>query len=90
MSFTAKGATKQTLGTIKFEGDTSVAVDERLVNFTEVKVTESNFPNASNDQLKEIVGEIVKHGPHGEMSSRSIASSPGSTRARSFRRTSRT
>src|SRR6476620_11012350 len=67
VSFIPKGASKQTMGTVKFEGDTSVAVDQRLVNFTEVKVTESSFPNASNDQIKEITGEIVKNGPQGEM-----------------------
>jgi hypothetical protein len=67
VSFIPKGASKQTMGTVKFEGDTSVAVDQRLVNFTQVKVTESSFPNASNDQIKEITGEIVKNGPQGEM-----------------------
>ena len=66
VSFIPKGASKQTMGTIKFEGDTSVAVDQRLVNFTDVKVTETSFPNAPNDQVKEIAGEIVKHGPQGE------------------------
>jgi hypothetical protein len=60
ISFIAKGASKQTMGTVKLEGDTSVAVDERLVNFTDLKVTESHFPNVPNDLVKEIVGEIVK------------------------------
>jgi hypothetical protein len=60
ISFIPKGASKQTMGTVKLEGDTSVAVDERLVNFTDLKVTESNFPNVPNDLVKEIVGEIVK------------------------------
>ena len=44
VSYAAKGATKPALGTIKVEADTKVAVVERLVNFSELKITESNFP----------------------------------------------
>src|SRR3954452_17725593 len=40
VSYTAKGAEKPALGTVTIEGDTSVAVTERLVNFTNVKLTE--------------------------------------------------
>src|SRR3954471_14275781 len=67
VSFTPKGASKQTMGTVKFEGDTSVAVEQRLVNFTGVKVTESSFPNAPNEEIKEISGEIVRLVPQGEL-----------------------
>jgi hypothetical protein len=67
VSFIAKGTSKQALGTVKVEGDTSVAVDQRLVNFADVKVTESNFPNVPNDQAKEIVAEIVKRVPEGDL-----------------------
>src|SRR5262245_30117592 len=44
VSHSGVGATKPDMGTIKIEGDTSVAVDRRLVNFTNLKMTESNFP----------------------------------------------
>ena len=47
VSYSPKGATKPALGTVKLEADTAVAVDERLVNFTELKLTESNFPGAA-------------------------------------------
>src|SRR5206468_8128287 len=42
VSYTAKGAEKPALGTVTIEGDTSVAVTERLVNFTNVKLTETH------------------------------------------------
>ena len=44
---TPKGAAKPALGTVKLEADTSVAVDERLVNFTNVKLTETHFSDAA-------------------------------------------
>jgi hypothetical protein len=60
VSYTPKDATKNALGSLKVEATTSVAVDDRLVNFTDVKIAESNFPSLSNDQQKELIGEIVK------------------------------
>jgi hypothetical protein len=65
VSFSAPGATKPALGTLKFEAGTSVAVTERLVNFTDLKVTESSFPGMANDQLKAVVAEIVALVPRG-------------------------
>ena len=67
VSFSPKGATKPALGTVKLEADTEVAVTERLVNFKDAKVTESNFPGLPNDQLKEVVAEIVKLIPQGAL-----------------------
>jgi hypothetical protein len=53
------------------EADTSVAVGDRLVNFTDFKMTETNFPNVPNDQLKGVVsqisGQISKAVPEGDM-----------------------
>ena len=59
VSYTSKGATKPTLGTIKLESDTSVALDERLVNFSQLMVTESNFPTLDRDRLRVVVSEIT-------------------------------
>jgi len=71
VAYSAKGATKPALGTIKMEADTSVAVGDRLVNFTDFKMTETNFPNVPNDQLKGVVsqisGQIAKAVPEGDM-----------------------
>jgi hypothetical protein len=66
-----KATAKPEMGTIKVEADTSVAVDERLVNFTDLKMTESNFPGLSNEQHKEVVDQItsriLKVAPDGSM-----------------------
>jgi hypothetical protein len=58
VSYAAKGAAKPAVGTVKFEADTMVAVDERLVNFSRVKLTQSSFPDLAKDQLQDIVAAI--------------------------------
>ncbi len=63
VAYTAKGAKQPALGTVKVESDTSVALDERLVSFSELKVTESNFPTLERDQLRTTVEEIVASVP---------------------------
>jgi hypothetical protein len=60
VSFVAKGETKPTLGTIKIEADTSVALEQRVVRFSTLKITEANFQALSKDQTREIVTEIEK------------------------------
>jgi hypothetical protein len=58
VSYTPKGATKAALGTVKVESDTSVAMDARLVSFSEFKIAEPNFPTLERDQLRTAVAEI--------------------------------
>ena len=53
-----QGAPKAALGTIKVESDTSVSVGDRLVNFSEFKITESNFPTLQRDELRTLIEEI--------------------------------
>ena len=53
-------------GSIKLEADTKVALDERLVSFSDMALTESNFPSLSKEQTREIVAEIVKAIPADE------------------------
>ena len=60
VQYIAKGETKPALGTIKFEADTEVSVEKRLVKFSTLKITESNFQTLSKDQAREIVTEIEK------------------------------
>src|SRR5262245_578468 len=71
VSHTAVGAQKPELGTVKIEADTSVAVDQRLVNFSNLKMTESNFPGVKPELQKEIVSDIQdqiqKAVPEGEL-----------------------
>src|SRR5262249_40113818 len=58
VSYSAKGADKPMLGTIKVETDTSVAVAERLVSLADFRITESNFPSLNRDQVKAVVDSI--------------------------------
>ena len=58
VSYSAKGAKTPAIGTIKVESDTSVALDDRLVSFSEFKITESNFPSLQREQVKTLVAEI--------------------------------
>ena len=60
-SFTPRGAQKANLGTLKLEADTSVSVNERLVNFSKIKLTETSFQNLPKDQLQDIVTQVVDH-----------------------------
>ena len=60
VSYSAKGAAKPALGTIKLEADTSVALDERLVNFSHLKLTETHFPDLPNDQLREVIATLTE------------------------------
>jgi len=67
VSYLAKGASTPALGTVKLEADTAVAVAERLVNFTSVKLAESNFGKLPNEQVREIVATIEKAVPSGAL-----------------------
>jgi len=60
VSYTRKDAPKPELGTIKLEADTSVALQERLVKFATVKVTETNFQSLPKEQVQEIVAQLEK------------------------------
>src|SRR5262245_6918654 len=58
VSYTAKGAPKPALGTIKVEADTSVSVAERLVNFSNFRIVESNFQTIEKDKVPAVVQDI--------------------------------
>jgi hypothetical protein len=54
----AKGADKPTVGTAKIEADTMVALEERLVRFAALKITETNFGSIGRERTRAIVSEI--------------------------------
>ena len=60
VSYVKKDAKKPAMGTIKLEADTSVALTERLVKFSAIKITETKFETLSKDEVQEIVTEIDK------------------------------
>lgn len=66
LSYQPKGATKPALGTIKAEADSDVSVEERLVHFTPLKITESNFATLSKDHIREVLTTIDEGIPDGE------------------------
>ncbi len=67
LAYTAKGATTPALGTVTLEADTSVAVDERLVNFSNVKLTATRFSSLPNDQLREVTATLTQDVPQGAL-----------------------
>ena len=62
----ASATSKPALGTIKIEAQTRVSLDERLVNFASMRVTEANFPSMPKENLKEVVAEITKAIPEND------------------------
>ena len=60
VSYVKKDETKPAMGTITLNADTSVALAERLVKFSTIKITATNFPSLSKEQTQEIVTEIDK------------------------------
>jgi hypothetical protein len=60
VSYEAKGEPKPALGSVKIEADTRVAPSERLVDFSKLQITESNFPTLPKEQVREVVEEITK------------------------------
>lgn len=59
-SYLPKGMRKQALGTLKIEGDTEVSVEKRLVKFSVLKITETNFPTLTKEQTQELITEVDK------------------------------
>jgi len=59
VSYQMKGATRPELGTVTFEANTDVSLEERLVRFTNIRVTESNFPKLTREQVRDITDTIV-------------------------------
>ena len=66
VSYVPKGEQKPTLGTIKIEADTSVSLEQRLVKFATLKITETNFQALTKDQTREIVTEIEETIPQAD------------------------
>ena len=63
VSYVAKGEQKPVLGTIKLETETEVSLEQRLVKFSTLKITETNFQTLPKEQTREIVDEIEKNIP---------------------------
>ena len=66
VSWQARTAEKPTLGSVKLEADTKVSTADRLVNFSTLKITESNFPQVQKEQVREVTDEITRAIPDHE------------------------
>jgi hypothetical protein len=66
VAFTPSGAAKAEMGTIRIEADTSVAMEDRLVRFTNFQITEASFPTLDKDKTREVVTEIDNAFPDNE------------------------
>ena len=60
VSYVGKGEQKPVLGTLKIEADTSASLEQRLVKFSTLKITEANFQTLSKEQTREIVAAVEK------------------------------
>src|SRR5215470_16955356 len=60
VSYQPAGQEKHSMGSLKIEANTSVSLQERLVKFSVIKITEANFPSLSKEQTRDIVSEIEK------------------------------
>ena len=66
VSYRSKGGDKPSMGTIKLEATTRVAVPERLVSFQDMKIAETNFPGVAKEQVREVADQVASAMPHEE------------------------
>ena len=60
VSYRDTAGSKPALGTVRLEADTSVALEDRLVSFKNLKTVEANFQTLSKEQVREVVAAIEK------------------------------
>jgi hypothetical protein len=58
VSYQATGAKQPVMGVIKAEADTQVALEQRLVNLTPVKLTQINFASLSREDSQKLSTEL--------------------------------
>jgi hypothetical protein len=58
--------TKPAMGTVKLEADTKVAVDDRLVKLSNMKIAEASFGSLAKENVREITEQIDKAIPDDE------------------------
>jgi hypothetical protein len=60
VSYQAAATAKPALGSVKIEADTKVALADRLVSFSDMKLSEANFPTLQKEQTREVAAEVDK------------------------------
>ncbi len=66
VAYSTSATAKPDLGSIKLESDTAVSLEERLVGFGTIDLTEANFPKLSREQIGEITSFIRETIPEKE------------------------
>jgi|SRR5262245_57920268 len=66
LSYQPQGASKPSLGTVKVESATSVWLADRLVRFSPVRATETNFPSLGREELQDVVSQLTSGIPDNE------------------------
>ena len=64
--YQAPGGAKPAMSTVKIEANTVVALEERLVRFAPLRITETNFTTLSRDQVRDLLETIENGIPEGE------------------------
>src|SRR5262249_24315854 len=59
LSYQPQGASKPSLGMVKVESATSVWLPDRLVRFSPVRVTETNFTSLGREELQDVASQIT-------------------------------
>jgi hypothetical protein len=60
VSYRATPSEKAAIGTIKLEADTAVALTERLVSFSKLRIVEANFQTLPKERVREITAQVEK------------------------------
>src|SRR5262249_1039062 len=63
VAYQQKDGAKPALGTIKVEAATAVSLEDRLVRFSPLQITETNFNTLSREQVRDLAAEIDKGFP---------------------------
>ncbi|HUL03770.1 MAG TPA: hypothetical protein VLV16_11135 [Gemmatimonadales bacterium] len=66
VAYQAKGAQEPALGTIRIEASTDVSVPDRLVHFSDFKITNINFKKLTKDQLQQLLMDLMDVLPDSE------------------------
>ena len=65
-AYEAPGAKGPVLGTFRVESTTAVSLEDRLVRFSPIKVSETNFPTLSREQVQDVLEAVEKGIPDDE------------------------
>jgi hypothetical protein len=58
VAYQAPGAARPVMGTLKIEADTSVALEDRLVRFEPLRITETSFAELTKPQIQDLLESV--------------------------------